>query len=819
MLLQNNAFNILHVHRHQVASRILSKYHFLLRKTHCTYHSSTNHTHVNLLTIASNSKSLRQTKQVHAFALHNGFLPRSVSLCASLILRYAAFQESNACFLLFEQTISYCHTAFLWNTFIRALLVAHVHDGFVTYNRMVRTRVPLDNHTFPFVLKACADNLELQKGMEIHGHLFKLGFEMDVFVGNTLLLFYGNCGLLENVRSVFDEMRERDIVSWNTIIGLLSVNGCYVEALDLYCDMILRSGFKPNSVTTVSILPVCGSLANEVMARQIHCFVVKVGLGVQMTISNALVDVYGKCGNMMASRQVFDEMVERNEVSWNAVIASLAHTGCNKDALDMFRLMICAGLTPNSIAISIILPVLVEEELFGLGKEIHRFCLRIGIESDVFVANSMIDMYAKSGHQSEASSLFHNMLVKNVVTWNAMIANFTQNRQELAALELLRAMSVHNKIPNSVTLTNVLPACARVGFLLPGKEIHAVTIRMGFNLDLFVTNALTDMYAKCGRLDLAQSVFDISRRDEISYNILIVSYAQTSDCSKSLSLFSEMGLKGMMHDAVSFVGAISACGKLAATKQGKEIHAVVTRKLFHTHLFVANSLLDFYSRCGRIDIADKIFVRIPNKDAASWNTMILGYGMLGDLDMAIDLFENMRERGVQYDSVSYIAVLSACSHGGFVEKGRKYFEEMQAQNIEPTQMHYACMVDLLGRAGLMEDVVELIKNLPIIPESNIWGALLGACRIHGNIELGSWAAEHLLKLKPEHCGYYILLSNMYAEAGKWDEANKIRELMKSRGAKKNPAYSWVQTGDQVQAFVVGEVMENSNPGLWHAECG
>ncbi|XP_044483225.1 pentatricopeptide repeat-containing protein At4g02750-like [Mangifera indica] len=280
-----------------------------------------------------------------------------------------------------------------------------------------------------------------------------------------------------------------------------------------------------------------------------------------------------------------------------------------------------------------------------------------------------------------------------------------------------------------------------------------------------------------------------------------------------------MGLMGMMHDVVSFVGAISACGKLAATKQGKEIHAVVTRKLFHTHLFVANSLLDFYSRCGRIDIADKIFVRIPNKDAASWNTMILGYGMLGDLDMAIDLFENMRERGVQYDSVSYIAVLSACSHGGFVEKGRKYFEEMQAQNIKPTQMHYACMVDLFGRAGLMEDVVELIKNLPIIPESNIWGALLGACRIHGNIELGSWAAEHLLKLKPEHCGYYVLLSNMYAEAGKWDEANKIRELMKSRGAKKNPGYSWVQTGDQVQAFVVGEVMENSTPGLWHAEHG
>ncbi|KAJ0080140.1 hypothetical protein Patl1_24294 [Pistacia atlantica] len=414
MLLLNNALKTLHVHTRRVASRTVCEYHFPLKRSQCTYHSPTNPTHVNLLTIASNSKSLLQTKQTHAFARLNGFLPGSVSLCATLILRYASFQEPNACFLLFEQTINYCHTAFLWNTFIRALSVACVHDGFVTYNRMVRTGVSPDHHTFPFVLKACANNLELQKGMEIHGHLLKLGFETNVFVG----------------------------------------------------------------------------------------------------------------------------------------------------------------------------------------------------------------------HPSEASYVFHYMPVKDVVTWNAMITNLTQNGLLFAALELVRAMAVHNKIPDSVTLTSVIPTCARGGFLRQGKEIHAVTIRMGFNFDLFVTNALTDMYAKCGCLDLAQRVFDISLRDELSYNILIASYAETSDCSKSLSLFSEMGLIGMMHDVVSFVGAISACANLAAIKQGKEIHGVVMRNFFHAHLFVANSLLGFYSRCGRIDIANKIFERIPNKNAASWNTMILGYGML-----------------------------------------------------------------------------------------------------------------------------------------------------------------------------------------------
>lgn len=672
---------------------------------------------------------------------------------------------------------------------------------------MVRTGVQPDDHTFPFVLKACSDFSELRKGMEIHGMVVKLGFDFDVFIGNTLLLFYGSSGNLRFSRRVFDEMPERDIVSWNTIIGVFSVNACYVQALDCFKDMNLRSGFRPNLVSIVSMLPVCAGLQDAVMVSCIHCYVVKVGMDLHVTIGNAMVDAYGKCGNVKASEQVFDEMVEKNEVSWNAIIGSLAFTKCNIKALGIFRSMIDARVKPNSITVASMLPVLVELELFKAGKEIHGFSIRMRMESDIFIANSLIDMYSKSGCTTEASCVFYKIGEKNVVSWNAMVANFAQNRLEFSAIGLIREMQTHGETPNSVTFTNVLPACARLGFLRPGKEIHARTIRMGSTYDLFVSNALTDMYAKCGCLNIARNVFNISRTDEVSYNILIVGYSQTSDCLESLSLFSEMRLKGRMHDIVSFVGVISACANLAAIKQGKEIHGLLVRKLFHVQLFVANSLLDFYTKCGRIDSASKVFNQIKKKDVASWNTMILGYGMLGELDIAINLFEAMREDGVEYDSVSYIAVLSACGHGGLVEKGKKYFEEMQAQNIKPTRMHYACMVDLLGRAGLMEEAVELIHSLPIVPDANVWGALLGACRIHGNVELACWAAEHLFELKPQHCGYYILLSNMYAEAGRWGEANRVRDLMKSRGVKKNPGCSWVQIHDQVHAFIAGERIE------------
>ncbi|CAJ1964701.1 unnamed protein product [Sphenostylis stenocarpa] len=775
--------------------------------------------HPNLLQLCTLCNTLSQTKQAHAFAILHGFLPRSVSICASLILQYASFGHPTSSLILFQHSVAYSGSAFLWNTVIRANSIAGVFDGFSTYNTMVRAGVKPDECTYPFVLKGCSDFVEVYKGREVHGVVFKHGFNGDIFVGNTLLAFYGNCGLFDDAMKVFAEMTVRDKVSWNTVIGFCSLHGFYKEALRFFREMVVAvPGIHPDLVTIVSVLPVCAETGDEVMTRIVHSYALKVGLLGNLKVGNAFVDVYGKCGCAKASMKVFYEIDERNVVSWNAVITSFSFRGKYMDAFNVFRLMIGAGVTPNSVTISSMLPILAELGLFKLGMEVHGFSLRMAIESDVFIANSLIDMYAKSGFSRIASSIFNKMVGRNNVSWNAMIANFAQNKLEFEAVELVRQMQVKGEVLNNVTFTNVLPACARLGFLNVGKEIHAKIVRVGSALDLFVSNALTDMYSKCGCLNLARNVFNISVRDEVSYNILIIGYSRTNDCSESLSLFSEMRLLGMAPDIVSFMGVISACANLASIRQGKEIHGLLVRKLFHTHLFVSNSLLDFYTRCGRIDLATKVFDSIQNKDVASWNTMILGHGMRGELDTAMNLFEAMKEDGVDYDSVSFIAVLSVCSHGGLIEKGRKYFKMMSDLNIEPTHTHYACLVDLLGRAGLMEEAADLIRGLSIVPDTNIWGALLGACRIHGNIELGHLAAEHLFKLKPQHCGYYILLSNMYAEAERWEEANKVRELMRSRGAKKNPGCSWVQIGDQVHAFLVGEKIDNLDDDFWVLDC-
>ncbi|XP_049363689.1 pentatricopeptide repeat-containing protein At4g14170-like [Solanum verrucosum] len=762
----------------------------------------------NLLNFCSTTKSLLQTQQAHAFSIINGFLPFSISISAALILRYAAFSsDPRIVRTMFNQSLPFSRSAFLYNTLIRAQTILGVVGVVEVYNGMLRSGVEPDDHTFPFVIKLCTDFGEVRKGLEVHGCLMKLGFDYDVFVNNTLLLFYGSFSDLVGAWKVFDEMFERDLVSWNSMIRVFSDNRCYFEGVGVFREMIMWFEFKPNVVSVVSVLPVCAVLEDGVMVSEIHCYGIKVGLDCQVAIGNAFVDAYGKCLNIESSRQVFDEMVERNEVSWNAMIGTFAHNGFNNHALESFRFMIDGGWNVNSTTVSSLLPVLVELGKFNKGREVHGFCLRTGLECDVFVANALIDMYAKSEHSAEASAVFHKMCSRNVVSWNTMVANFAQNGLEFEAIGLVREMQSSDETPTSVTLTNVLPACARIGCLRSGKEIHARSIRNGSVIDLFVSNAITDMYAKCGCLNLAQNVFDMSLRDEVSYNILIVGYSQTSHCSKSLVLFSEMVPTGMKHDTVSFVGVLSACATISAIKQGKEIHAFAVRRMFHEHLFVSNSFLDLYTKCGRIDLSQKVFDRIENRDVASWNTMILGYGMLGDIHTAIDMFETTREDGVEHDSVSYIAVLSACSHGGLVDKGKKYFNDMLARNIEPSQMHYACMVDLLGRSGLMDETINLITHLPFEPDSNVWAALLGACRLNGNVDLGSWAAEHLFKLQPHHPGYYALLSNMYAEAGRWGEADSIRELMKLRGVKKNPGCSWVQIQDKVHAFIVGKRLE------------
>lgn len=682
---------------------------------------------------------------------------------------------------------------------------------------MIQSSVSPDNRTFPFALSACSaavscDIRAEDKGKELHGALIKLGFFADVFVGNTLVAFYGSCRESGCAWKVFDEMPRRDVITWNSMISVFLNNELYRDSLRCFSESV-RSGLGVNSVSFVSALPAAGAAQDAIFGAEIHGLAIKVGLDLNVTVGNALIGMYGKCGDLEGSMRAFESIMVKNDVSWNSIIGILVHAGLSKEALEMFKEMLSAEIEPNGITMASLLP-LVSSELFHVGREVHGYCVKNGMDFDVFVANSLLDMYAKCGFLKTGTVVFDRMKNKNVVSWNAMISNCAQNGDERKAIRLVGEMQLGGEIPNGVTFTNVLPACARIASLKKGKEIHAKSIRDGFTDDLFVSNALIDMYVKCERLNLARNLFNVSERDEVSYNVMILGYSQSAWCLEALLLFHEMRAMGMKYDNVSFMGVLAACGNLPALKHGKEVHCFLVRKKTDSDLFICNSILDMYNRCGRVDLGRKIFDRCPNKDVASWNSMIIGYGMQDDLETALDFFDRMKASDVNYDHVSYVAALSICSHGGLVERGKKYFDQLLAQKIILTQMHHACMVDLLGRAGLIDEAANFIKNMPFEADFNVWGALLGACRVHGNIELGRWAGEHLFRLKPEHSGYYVLLANMYAEAGRWDEANKVRKLMRSRSVKKNRAYSWIESGKKPRGLLMGEMMEEHKEDLY-----
>jgi pentatricopeptide repeat protein len=477
-----------------------------------------------------------------------------------------------------------------------------------------------------------------------------------------------------------------------------------------------------------------------------------------------------------------------------------------EEALVLFHQMQLANVMPDSVTIVSVLSACSFFRDIEQGKQIHAYITKSGVDSDVFVETALLDMYAKCSNLDIANQFFEKMSEKDVVTWNAMLAGYAKSGHANEALKLFNQMQLSEATPNSVTMVNVLSACAHLGALHQGTGFHSYIIKRGFEYDIVVGTALVDMYAKCRTIDIAQQVFEMmSKRNVVSWSAMIAGYAQNEHANDALVLFNEMQLADVKPNSVTMVSVLSACAQLAAPQQGKWIHGYIIRCGFQSDLSVENSLLDMYAKCGRIDIARKLFDKMSKRDVISWNAMITGYGMHGHGEDALGLFNQMQQRSIKPNHVTFVSILSACSHTGLVELGWQYFNCMSREyHIIPNTKHYACMVDLLGRAGQLDEAHELIKGMPLESDIGVWGALLGACRIHDNTQLGEYVAKQLYDLEPENAGYYVLISNIYAAAGRWDDVAKVRDLMNVKGLKKTPGYSLIEVKNKVHTFLVGD---------------
>ncbi|KAJ7540086.1 hypothetical protein O6H91_10G001200 [Diphasiastrum complanatum] len=752
-------------------------------------------TYVVLLKGCAKRKALAEAKQVHTLIIQSG-LDSDIFLGNTLVDMYAkcgSVLNARKVFNTMPQ-----HNVFSWTAIISAYADhGQGEEAINLFQQMQQTGIAPDKVTFVVVLKACARTAALEQGKQLHSDIIKCGIESDVVIGNTLINMYAKCDCIKHARQVFNKMSERNVVSWNAMIAGYAQNGLGKEGLGLY-EQMKQAGVQPNNVTYGILLKSCASSAALNHGKQLHSDIIRSGFEPDVVVGNTLVDMYAKCGCLEDARQVFNKMIEKDVVSWSAMIAGYVQNGLGKEALALYEQMKNEGVQPNSVTYVILLTSCASIAGLEQGKQLHSDIIRSCCESDVIVGNALVDMYAKCGcieHArkvfnemierdvvswnsmiagyakcgciDDALELFNNMNERNVVSWSAIIAGYAQNGLGEEALALYDQMKQEGVLPNNVTYVILLNACASIAAVKRGKQLHTDIIRSGFQQDVTVGNTLVDMYVKCGCIEHAHEVFNnMNERDVVSWSTMIAAYAQNGLGKEAMSLYEQMRQEGVQPNSVTYVILLKTCASNLALEWGRQLHLDVIRSGCKSDVSVGTTLVDMYAKCGCIEHACRVFNNMHERDVLSWNVMISGHAQQGLGREALTLLEGMQSEGMIPNAITYVSVLSACSHCGLVDEGRHLFDSMfEDYGVIPTMDHYACIVDLLGRAGCLADAEDFINRMPMQPNVVVWRTLLGAAQHHGHVEIGRHAFDCVMKVEPENDAAYVLLSNTYAAVG------------------------------------------------------
>lgn len=672
------------------------------------------------------------------------------------------------------------------------------------------------------LLKNLTDLKLITEGMVLHDHLIKTGLSSERYIAVRLLIMYldsrksdeasqivkefngfdpvvHNClinaniqrGNLDEARRLFDEMPERNEVSWTALIsGLMKCgrvedsmwyfernpfhnvvswtaaisglvqNGMNFEALKLF-RKLLDSGVRPNDVTFTSVVRACAGFG---LGMNVLGLIIKFGYEHNVSVSNSLItlclrmgemalarrvfdqmekrdvvswtailDMYVGMGDLREARRIFDEMPERNEVSWSAMIARYSQTGHPEEALKLFHLMIQNRLIPNASCLSSILSALAALKALRVGMNIHAHVVKIGLEKDVFISSSLIDLYCKCGKTEDGRLAFDLILEKNVVSWNSMVGGYCVN----------------------------------------------------------------------GQMEEARVLFDsIPAPNYVSWNTMVGGYLENKEFDKVFEVFNEMLLSGETPNVSTFSSVLCGCASIASLEKGKNLHGKAVKHGIQYDVFVGTALTDMYAKSGDIESSKKVFDRMPEKNEISWTVMIQGLAENGFAEESLFLFEEMqRTSTVAPNEFMLLSVLFACSHTGLIDKGLEYFNSMEGvYGIKPKGRHYTCVVDMLSRSGRLSEAEDFIESMPFEPESNAWAALLSACNKYKNDEIAERTARKLLELAERNSAGYVMLSNIYGLAGRWIDVRKIRRLMRDRGVKKSVGCSWIEVRNEVHYF-------------------
>ncbi|KQK07032.1 hypothetical protein BRADI_2g32290v3 [Brachypodium distachyon] len=625
------------------------------------------------------------------------------------------------------------------------------------------------------LLTSAARAGDLRLGRALHRRLLRSEIlDTDAVVANSLLTMYSKCGAVEAARRVFDQMcGVRDLVSWTAMASCLARNGAERESLRLLGEM-LELGLRPNAFTLCAAARACFPqelfrLAGGVVLG----FVLKTGFwGTDVSVGCALIDMFARNGDLVAAQRVFDGLIERTSVVWTLLITRYVQAGCASKVVELFLHMLDDGFEPDGYSMSSMISACTELGSVRLGQQLHSVALRLGLVSDSCVSCGLVDMYAKlkmERSMEHARKVFKTMPRHNVMSWTALISGYVQSGvQENNVMALFREMLNESIRPNHITYSNLLKACANLSDQDSGRQIHAHVLKTSIAHVNVVGNALVSMYAESGCMEEARKAFDqLYETNILSMSPDVETERNNASCSSKIE---------GMDDGVStftFASLLSAAASVGLLTKGQKLHALSMKAGFRSDQGISNSLVSMYARCGYLEDACRAFDEMKDHNVISWTSIISGLAKHG--------------------------------HVGLVKEGKEHFRSMQKDHgLLPRMEHYACIVDLLARSGLVEEARQFINEMPCKADALVWKTLLSACRTYGNTEIGEIAANHVINLEPRDPAPYVLLSNLYADAGLWDEVARIRSLMRDKNLSKETGLSWMDVGNTIHEFRAGD---------------
>ncbi|CAL1373100.1 unnamed protein product [Linum trigynum] len=697
--------------------------------------------------------------------------------------------------------------------------------------------VDVDNLLYLLRFSTKYSDVELVRA--VHASILKI--EEDTHLGNVLIGAYLKLGLVLDAYQVFKNLSEPNVVSYSSLISGFAKSNREFEAAELFFRM-RSSGVEPNEYSFVAILTACVRASRFELGCQVHALGIKMGFTDYVFVANALMALYGKSGGCLDSAiQLFEEMPERDITSWNTVISSLVDGSLYEKALKFGRDLVKINeFRVDELTLLTLLTACTGCHAVKQGKEIHGHATRLGLAASLSLCNAMIGFYSKCGTIENALTVFDTMQIRDVITWtqlisaymefglvdsavktfekmpernaisyNAILSGFSHNSQGLNALNFFTMMVRNGVELSDFSLTSVITACGLLADLETSRQIHGFVTKFGYGSNAHIEASLLDMYTRCGRMRDAEILYS-TQNNPIVLTSMMSGYARNGQPDEAISHFHRSLSEGKLAmDEAALTTALGVCGALGFRELGKQIHSFVVKAGFEADVGVGNSLVSMYSKCGEMDEAIKSFDAMSARDVVSWNSLIAGHVLHREGDKALALWSSMEKAGVRPDSITFVLLISAYKQtsSDLVDHCRTMFLSMKpTYGIEPASEHYASFVGVLGSWGFVEEAEEMILELPFEPDVSIWRALLDSCRLHVNTTVGRRVAKRILAMEPRDPSTFVLISNLYSASGRWHCAEATRQEMREKGMmRKQPCRSWIIHENEIHSFHARDV--------------